>query len=124
MVVIIITYANTVVIAMASGQQLFYLLLESGLKGRGVPGRVVMLANRRCWLVNHECEGKGSGKRVIPATSPVGEGDRKGALSGPEWMHSRKSGDSHPEFRSTTTSLCDLGPVTPPLKTSGSPVVK
>lgn len=44
---IVTSVINSVVIAIASGQQLSYLL-KSGLKELAVPARVVSLASRRC----------------------------------------------------------------------------
>lgn len=58
-------------IAIASGQQLFYLLPESGLKELDVAWGVMMLTNRRFWLVKDEHKEKKIGKRVIPASSCI-----------------------------------------------------
>lgn len=62
MLFIVIIIALTVIIALASGQHFFCLLLQSGLKGLDVPGRMAILANRWFWLVKDEHEGKGDGK--------------------------------------------------------------
>lgn len=62
MLFIVIIIALTVIIALASGQHFFCLLLQSGLKGLDVPGRMAILANRWFWLVKDEREGKGDGK--------------------------------------------------------------
>lgn len=44
LVAVIIAVTDTI-ITIASGQWWFYLLLESGLRGPDVPGRVVTMAN-------------------------------------------------------------------------------
>lgn len=60
-------------IAIASGQQLFYLLPESGLKELDVPWGVMMLTDRWFWLVKDEHKEKKIGKRVIPASCISGK---------------------------------------------------
>lgn len=58
-------------IAIASGQQLFHLLPESGLQELDVPWGVMMLTNRWFWLVKDEHKEEKNGRRVIPASSCI-----------------------------------------------------
>lgn len=46
LLVAVIIAVTVTIITIASGQWWFYRLLESGLRGPDVPGRVVTMANR------------------------------------------------------------------------------